>query len=156
MKSIVLAVLMLSLATVLEAQDKRGRCSGTPVDSAVISGVVYRDCDVDRPARRRGTAASRINWNPSPSEVAGGRCFRADFQFVVDSLGAIEPLTVRLVSSNSPGFAEAVRASLTGLRFEPARLGNAPVRQLVVHEERAAIRVAVSGAPSGGGPPPRC
>lgn len=154
MKPILFVALLLCVTASVEAQRGRGSCSGSPVDPAVISGVVYRDCDVDRPARERG-GGPRIAWTPSPSEAPAGGCFRADFEFVVDSTGAVEPMTIRHVTSNSASFAEAVRASLTGKRYEPARLEENRVRQLVVHRATATVRVTTPGATRTSGLP-RC
>lgn len=145
MKPILFAALLLCASTSLEAQRGRGACSGSALDPSVVSGVVYRNCDVDRPARERG-GGPRIAWTPSPSEVPAGGCFRAEFEFVVDSTGAVEPMTIRHMASNSASFAEAVRASLTGKRYEPARLEDRPVRQMVVHRATAMVRVTTPGA----------
>lgn len=144
----IIAVLMV-LAGSLEAQQTRGRCTGSPVDTTVVSGTVYRDCEVDRPARQRGREL-RPSWNPT-----GPGCFRAEFEFVVDTLGIVEPMTVRQVSTNDPGFAEGVRAVLTSLRYDPARLDDRPVRQVAVYRGTASIRVATT-ASRAAGPPPRC
>ena len=51
--------------------------------------------------------------------------------FVVDTLGRVEPESVRLLTVSHPLFGAAVRATLPRMRFEPARVGGRAVRQLV-------------------------
>lgn len=51
--------------------------------------------------------------------------------FVVDSLGRVELPTVRVLEAAHPAFEASVRATLPRMRFEPARIGDRPVRQLV-------------------------
>jgi TonB family protein len=55
----------------------------------------------------------------------------ARFQFVVDTLGLVEMASVREMSSTREAFAMAVRGTLPRMRFLPARVGGARVRQLV-------------------------
>ena len=55
----------------------------------------------------------------------------ARLSFVVDTLGRVEIETARIVESTHPAFAVAVQATLSRLRFSPARVGGRPVRQLV-------------------------
>lgn len=52
-------------------------------------------------------------------------------RFVVDTLGRVEPGTVRVVQATHPAFALAVQAVLPQMRFAPARIGEKRVRQLV-------------------------
>lgn len=123
--------LLLLVAAPLSAQ-KPKRCTGEAPDSAVLHrGPVYRDCEVDRPARLR-TVDLPLDYNPPTGGLGGSRCLRAEFQFVVDTVGRVEPATVRPGNSNDRGLEEAVRGNLGQLRYEPARLGGAKVRQVVV------------------------
>lgn len=141
MRTLFLTAILVVLCSGLEAQRRTDRCTGTPVDPLVVVGPVYRDCDVDRPARLRGNPP-RLNWTPSGSDLVDGRCFRAEFQFIVDTLGVPDLSTLQAVSSNNGDYAEAVRASLSVLRYEPARLDGRPVRQIVVHNPSMAIRIS--------------
>jgi TonB family protein len=51
--------------------------------------------------------------------------------FVVDTTGRVEESTLKVVRTAHQLFVEAVKASLSGLKFYPARVGNRPVKQLV-------------------------
>lgn len=148
------AALLLSVSSQLEAQDKR-RCADTPIDSTNPSAPLYRDCHVERKARPRGSAP-RMDFTPSPS---GPSCYRAAFEFVVDTAGKPELATVRRVSTTDETFGRAAESIISGLVFEPARLGGIPVRQVTKYESSAAIsRVVVSsvgGRPSASTAPRR-
>jgi len=52
-------------------------------------------------------------------------------QFVVDTLGRVEPASVRILESTHENFAQAVRDALGRARFVPAKAGGRKVRQLV-------------------------
>lgn len=124
--------LLLLFATPLAAQKSRRRCTGEVPDSALVShGPVYRDCDVDKPARLR-TIDLPLDYNPTTGGLGSSRCLRAELQFVVDTVGRVEPATVRPGNSNDRGLENALRGSLGQLRYEPARKAGAKVRQLVV------------------------
>ena len=144
MRSLLLSITLICLAAPTSAQRRAVRCTGTPIDPLVVAGPVYRDCDVDRPANLRGTAPQPA-FTPATAEARDGRCFRAEFQFVVDTLGVPDLATLQAVSANHTGYAEAVRSTLTGLRYEPARLDGRPVRQIVVYRQSMAIRVSTGG-----------
>ena len=51
--------------------------------------------------------------------------------FVVDEQGRVEETSVRFARSDNPLFEQAVRAALAVMRFTPAEVGGARVRQLV-------------------------
>ena len=53
-------------------------------------------------------------------------------EFVVDTLGRVEPKSVRIVSATHALFANAARAALPRARYTPAELEGRKVRQLVV------------------------
>lgn len=126
-----LLVLLVLTSVPLAAQESKRRCTGETPDSAALShGLVYRDCDVDRPARLR-TVDLPVNYTP-PGGFGGSRCLRVEFQFVVDTTGRVEPATVRTRSANDRGLENAVRGNLAQLRYDPARLAGASVRQVVL------------------------
>lgn len=52
-------------------------------------------------------------------------------QFVVDTIGRIEPGSFKVLKASHPLFEAAVRSALSGMRFIPAEVGNKRVRQLV-------------------------
>jgi hypothetical protein len=138
-------LLLLVLAAVpATAQQLRRRCTGEPPDSSALqTGPVYRDCEVDRPARLR-TGDLPVDFTPPAGNPGSGRCYRAEFQFVVDTTGRPEPLTVRPGRSNDRGLEDALRGSLDQLRYEPARLANRRVRQVVIYSRAVAPIVRVS------------
>jgi TonB family protein len=55
---------------------------------------------------------------------------RAVVQFVIDTLGGVEPTSVRVLEHTHLAFADAARTGVLDARFNPARLGVHPVRQL--------------------------
>ena len=55
----------------------------------------------------------------------------ANLSFVVDTLGRVEPASVKVVSATHPLFAVAVQTVLPRMHFSPARVGDRKVRQLV-------------------------
>lgn len=52
-------------------------------------------------------------------------------QFIVDTVGRVEPNSFKVLKTTHPLFEAAVRAALPGMRFIPAEVGNKRVRQLV-------------------------
>jgi hypothetical protein len=138
-------LLLLALAAPLaSAQQLKRRCTGEPPDSSALqAGPVYRDCEVDRPARLR-TADLPVDFTPPAGNPGGARCYRAELQFVVDTTGRPEPLTVRSGRSNDRNLEDALRGHLDQLRYEPARLANRRVRQVVIYSRAVAPIVRVS------------
>lgn len=99
------------------------------VDSLLQAKVVYTPATVDRPAAYlSGTGIPVYPDSLFQAQVTG----KVVARFVVDSSGRVEPQTVAIVSTTDSLFEAAVRAAIVGARFTPARLGNRPVRQLVV------------------------
>ena len=91
-----------------------------------LHAPLYRACAVT-------LAAQRIANDMRPEFSQAGRsqsCYFALIELAVDTLGRPELRTARLVRANDPGFAAEVLALVPGLRFQPARLGGRPVRQI--------------------------
>ncbi len=61
---------------------------------------------------------------------------RVALEFVIDTTGRVEPVSIRILESNHDAFEAAARASLTRAIFRPARMRGRPVRQLT----RQAVR----------------
>lgn len=142
----------------LGAQRSKRGCPDISPDSVAGRLPAYLACQVDREAKPRGIAP-RFDWTPSASEIRDGNCFRADFQFVVDTLGIPEFATIRDVSATNAGFQQAVRDVIPRLRYFPAQLNGVPVRQLVAYRLSAGTRVVVGSSPSSSpssSRPPRC
>ena len=55
---------------------------------------------------------------------------RVVVQFVIDTLGAVEPGSVRVIEKTHEAFADAARTGMLLARFTPAHFGDRPVRQL--------------------------
>jgi TonB family protein len=66
-----------------------------------------------------------------PSLAQAGITGRVELEYVVDTLGHVEPGSVRTVVSTRPEFELEARTAALGSRFRPARLRGYPVRQLV-------------------------
>jgi len=103
-----------------------------PLDgSATEPGLgdgVYSDIEVDSVAVR-DPASAAPEYPPAliARRIEGGAVFR----FEVDSTGAVDMATVRVMSATHPLFARAVREVLPKMKFRPARIGDRTVRQLV-------------------------
>ena len=137
-------VFLVLFAAPLAAQSSKRRCTGEPPDSAALYlGPVYRDCEVDRPARLR-TVDLPVDYNPPTGGLGGTRCLRAEFHLVVDTTGRAELASVRPGSSNDRGLENAIRGSLPQLRYDPARLAGAKVRQVVVYARAVSPLVRVN------------
>jgi hypothetical protein len=54
------------------------------------------------------------------------------FEFVVDEQGHPIPSTLRVLSTSSPSFAEAVSRSVDDLRYTPAKTGNCPIKAVIL------------------------
>jgi len=61
---------------------------------------------------------------------------RVTVEFVIDTLGAVEPGSIRVTGSTHKAFEASAREAIAKARFRPARLSAHPVRQLT----RQAIR----------------
>jgi hypothetical protein len=97
---------------------------------------LFRACAVTVGARRIGN-----DLKPEFMPVGRDRnCFAAVVEVVVDTRGRPEPRSARLVRSSDPAYGAAVLAIVPGLRFEPAHLGDRPVRQIYELREVLLIR----------------
>ncbi|MDP1858904.1 MAG: hypothetical protein Q8K82_09545 [Gemmatimonadaceae bacterium] len=158
MRLLLLCAFTVVMSSPLVAQRAKRGCPEISVDSVQAGEPVYLACQVDREAKPRGIAP-RIDWSPSPSELRDGSCFRAEYQFVVDTLGIPDVRTVRDVGSTTSSFQQAARDAIPRLRYSPALRNGTPVRQLVSHTQSAAIRRVITSSPAGSPPstrPPRC
>jgi protein TonB len=54
-----------------------------------------------------------------------------DLQFIVDTLGRVEPGSVKVLESSHDPFAEAAIKAIRDSRFRPGRMNGEPIRQLV-------------------------
>ncbi len=123
--------------------------SGRGVEGGVGRGVVGRTGEFD-PTE---LMPERVAGEPIPETLADARFEPAELisqpmprfppvlltarisgrvviQFVVDTLGAVEALSITVLESTHRGFEAPARESVAGAVFRPARLGPCPVRQL--------------------------
>lgn len=100
------------------------------------SGVAWSATEVDDPARV--LEAGRLRY-PATLERAGvtGSVVLA---FVVDTLGRVEPASVRVVTASHPGFEAPALEAVLASRFSAARARGVPVRQLVQQRLRFLAR----------------
>jgi TonB family protein len=73
--------------------------------------------------------------------------------YVVDSTGAVDMRSYRVVRATHPGFAAAVQRALPRMRFSPAVLHGQPVRQLV--QQNFAFKIQRPDTSRPPGKPPR-
>ena len=106
---------------------------------------LYRACAVTVAARRIASEL-RPEFFPASRDRS---CFSALIEFVVDTLGRPDVRTARLLKATDPSFGVAAMAIVPGLRFEPARLGNRPVRQIYELREVFLLRRGVGLERSG-------
>jgi len=116
-----------------EAAAGSGGSAGTPPGGVYAAGDAY----VEKPA-----LAAPGSPQPHYPEMLrrAGVSGEVVAEFVVDTLGRVEPGTLRVVRSDHELFAAAVRAVLPALRFLPAEAGGRRVRQLVRQPFTFALR----------------
>jgi hypothetical protein len=103
----------------------------TPDQMAVPNDDPYENAfsivEVEEQAQR--DPASAAPAYPSDLMARGIEGYAA-MRFVVDSAGAVDLSSIRVLDFTHPEFVAAVRSAMPGMRFTPARLGDKPVRQL--------------------------
>ena len=107
---------------------------GKPEEAApdIVPNAIYDTVatavDVDSMVTRFSDSAAPM-YPPKLLElkVEGG----AYVQFVVDTTGAADTTSFRVISATHPEFSQSVRDALPGMRFHPAILRSKEVRQLV-------------------------
>jgi len=118
------------------AQETR-KCAGVAPDSVWLSiGPAYQDCEVDKPARLRGSEP-RLDLDPVRLG-SDSSCKRVTLVFVVDPRGSVELASVRTMASDHPELEAAVRATLAHLKYAPARKAHYPVRQVMEYSRAVA------------------
>ncbi len=147
---LLVGVLVVVAACASSGAHADSRCGLTAADSIYAGRMpVYRACGVDHEATLVSTSV-HPDFRPEPGSRVG--CFVADLEFVVDTTGRVEPGTTRVVRQNNGEFADAVAAIVSRLRYTPATLYGAPVRQITALTQRLSIVEVLVPA---GSPPPR-
>ena len=109
--------------------------SRTAISPRAVSTVAAPRPDTSRTVEP--TPAQQLNAvTPAyPAELRAGKVSGSvTVMVVVDSTGALEMSSLKVVRSDHPLFTAAVRTALPGLRYRPAMVGSRAVRQLVRHE----------------------
>ena len=115
--------------------------SGIGVEGGVADGVVGGTGVVTRPdaiyeatTLLDGFAPAVVLAQPAPKYPpvlhSAGLSGSVMVEFVVDTIGQVEQVSIRVVETTHRGFDAAARAAVLGARFQPARLGPYHVRQL--------------------------
>ena len=149
-----LRALVLLVVVMACASGKRSarECKPLPTEYQTYSGL-YQDCNVDERARVVSTPRPDFSrLEPLATSAAG--CYTAEFTMVVDETGVPLDRSIVLVRTNSQSYAQAIRDQVARLRFDPAKKGGAPVRQLYKHEAKMQYAVARSGSSPTRRPPP--
>ena len=146
-----LVVAILAVATVSACASGGGgrgaRCTPLARDTIYrVSGVVYRDCAVDRAAR---PLASNPKPSFTPNTNGGQSCYIAEFEFVVDEKGRPETQTVQPIRSNDEAFSASVAQTIPEQLYEPAMKGGEPVKQIVTFKQGMSVMkmIVPAGAP---------
>src|SRR5260370_27158388 len=120
-------------------------CQLSALDSAYIDGgPVYRECAVDTRARLLDSRVTS-DFQPSDPRSGGQQCYSGVIAFVVDTAGAPEPQTVRVVRTNDRSFADALIRVLPRLHYQPARKNAKPVRQIVEYGQVVSLVAVPAG-----------
>ena len=111
----------------------QGRDTTHTLAAPVVAGhdSTFTLLQVDSAATRDPASAAPAY---PPTLLAQGIQGSVDAQYVVDTSGAADSASLRIIASTHPDFTAAVRAALPGMRFTPARIGDQKVRQLVEQE----------------------
>jgi hypothetical protein len=110
-----------------ESRPKQSKsCDRSDQDtSSVPHSPLFHACAVYSPAHV--VRSTNLNFR---GEARDRACYSAVVTVAITATGVPEASTVHVVRSTSRDFAEAAVAMLLAARFEPARLGGEPVRQL--------------------------
>jgi TonB family protein len=108
--------------------DLEDSAAPAPLAEAAAAQNAFTLLDVDTAAVRDPSSAVPVY--PSLLEKQGIEG-TAIVRFVVDTTGHADLSTFRLVETNHPLFAAAVRDALPGMKFHPATVGPNKVRQMV-------------------------
>ena len=109
-----------------------------PVDRSVTSGLGEALFTATSTAGR--FVPAQVLFQPAPvypkALLRAGITGSVHVRFIIDTLGGVESGSIEMLESSYPGFEPAVRATISASRFEPARLGSVPVRQLTEQRVR--------------------
>jgi TonB family protein len=118
-------------------EDKSGAQGQLPMGvQEALPDTVFSVLEVD-------STVERYPWSAAPTYppklLAAGTEGTVYAQFVVDTTGAVDTTSIRVLTSPHPEFEVSVRAALAHMRFRPAKRGAYRVRQLVEQHFRFTI-----------------
>lgn len=129
-------------ARVLDPRDFSGRGAEGGVGWGVVGGTGPAD-QIPGEFREALYTAESPDVRFTPAELTVKPIFRypvvlleagvpgrALVQFVIDTVGEVEPSSVQILEKTHEAFADAARTGVLEARFTPARYGERPVRQL--------------------------
>jgi TonB family protein len=120
----------------LDPRDFTGRGVEGGVADGVVGGTgpVALDVIYEATAGVPGFDPAVVLSQPMPQYPAAlasvGLEGRVTVEFVIDTTGKVEPVSIRVIESTHPAFESAARRTITGSIFRPAHLSTIPVRQL--------------------------
>jgi TonB family protein len=109
---------------------RRGSTQRFNLESMIASLKVYTADQVDQPAAVDPKYEMKVEY--PPAVFAAGTGGSVVVEFVVDSVGRVEPGTLGIVSSSDQLLSDAVKRAVEAASYTPARLKGAAVRQVVV------------------------
>ena len=109
---------------------RRGNSRRFDLEKMIASLKVYTADQVDLPAAVDPKYEIKVEY--PPAVFAAGTGGSVVVEFVVDSLGRVEPGTFGIVSSSDQLLGDAVKRAVEAASYTPARLKGAAVRQVVV------------------------
>lgn len=112
---------------VTRAADAGGRRASGASAAAIAGDTVYFEYQVDQQVAVDSMAAPRYPVAQRAANVES----EVIAQFVVDTMGRIEPASLRVLRTNHEDFTAAVRDALEAARCKPAMKGGQKVRQVV-------------------------
>lgn len=110
---------------------------------------VFTELEVDTPVRVTNSAAPDYPAGLLKENIEG----KVVARWVIDTTGRADTSSFELIQATRPEFAAAVKAVLPKMKFQPARIGNTAVRQMV--EQSIAFKIqAPAPVPVKPGPVP--
>ena len=111
---------------------RAGACNTGPSAHAGSSGNVSDSSCAPQPIEQQASQRSDSPHPYYPRELwRAGTDGAANFQFVVDTTGRVDPRTIQLLASTDFRFAIVCRKALLDMLYTPARIDGRKVRELV-------------------------
>ena len=120
----------------LDPRDFTGQGTEGGVADGVVGGTgpVTADAIYEATAELPGFQAAEVLSEPPPKYppvlASVGLDGRVALEFVIDTLGKVEPGSTKVLESTHPAFEAAAVSATAAFRFRPARVNARPVRQL--------------------------